>query len=125
MRCAGATVHAHGMRATLTFSPDPSVGMVPIADIIRNRFEPFGVRVVELDIYQAVVDGELDEIVDALQSLDGFLLRRTGIHAVIHLHLALSELDRADPDLAPAYDAVCEGFLNPDAAPSGDCGLAL
>jgi hypothetical protein len=113
------------MRVTLTFSPDPSVGMVPMADIIRDRFEPCGVRVIQLDAYQATVAGELDEIVDALRSLDGFLLRRTGIHAVIHLHFAMSELDCADPDLALAYDAVCEGFLNPDATPAGDHGLAL
>src|SRR4051794_29099997 len=76
-----------GMLATVTFTPDPQIGMVPIADLIRDRLERFGLRVTHLDCYEATIEGEFDDIVDGLRSLGGNVIRQAGSHAVMHLHV--------------------------------------
>lgn len=113
------------MLATVTFTPDPQVGMVPISAMIRDRLEPFGLRVTHLDRYEATIEGEFDDIVDGLRSLGGSVIRRAGSRAVMHLHVTLGEFDTTDPPTSSAYDELCERFLHPSNLPAGDSGVPL
>jgi len=113
------------MLATVTFTPDPQIGMVPIADLIRDRLERFGLRVTHLDCYEATIEGEFDDIVDGLRSLGGNVIRQAGSHAVMHLHVTLGEFDTTDPPASAAYDELCERFLQPSNHPSRHHGIPL
>ena len=113
------------MRTTITFDPDPSVGMVPLYEMIRDRMEPCGAQVRELDAFHVTVEGEFDDIVAGLRSLDGRIVRRAGSHGVLHLHIVLGEFDTTDPMTATTYDAVCDEFARPHELQSGRSGIAL